>query len=106
MKITLDVYLENEKEVSFLMSKIHFKEIERIATGGMHSTPSILITFEGNEIDFHERGYIVKPKKSEWTNDTYYSIKYPNGSTFKSLEEFQEDNDNVTNFQYYELCKK
>lgn len=103
MKITLDVYLENESKVNLLMSKIQFKEIERIATGGMHSQPSLLMTFEGEEIDFHRKGYIVVLAKSEWSSDTYFSIKHPNGSTFKTLVDFSKDFNDVCNFKYSEL---
>lgn len=70
------------------MSKIKFLENSRVATGGMMSSPILLIEFQGDEDTYHENGYIVKKSKSEWNSDTYYTISNPDGTGFKTLDEF------------------
>lgn len=103
MKKTLDVTFENIDRITFLMSKINFIETERIATGGMHSTPSCLITFEGSKDDYHEKGYIVRKSNKDFVPAYYYSIKDPNGSHFNTFEEFLKNNSEVITFDYNEL---
>lgn len=103
-KITIAVTLENVDKLKFLMSKIKFNENSRVATGGMMSTPCLLIEFQGLESEYHENGYIIEKSKSEWSNDTYYTIKNPEGSAFKTLEDFKNHIKNQKiDFEYNEL---
>lgn len=103
-KITIAVSLENVEKLKFLMSKIKFNENSRVATGGMMSLPCLLIEFQGAKETYHENGYIIEKSKSEWSNDTYFTIKNPEGSGFKTLEDFEEYlKTNKEDFQYYEL---
>lgn len=102
-KITIAVALENEQKLQFLMSKIKFVENSRIATGGMMSSPCLLIEFQGLENEYHEKGYIVEKAKSEWSNDTYFTIKNPDGSMFKTLEDFMKVVNYKEEFDYNEV---
>lgn len=103
MKKTLDVLLEHESKVIFLMKQIGFIEVERFATGGLHSSPSVLITFEGKEDDYHEKGYIIHKTNNEWIPAYYYTIKNPNGTHFNTFEEFEADMKKEFTFNYHEL---
>lgn len=102
-KTTIAVTLENEKYLQILMSKIKFLENSRVATGGMMSTPLLLIEFQGDEYTYHEKGYVLKKSKSEWTGDTYFTIKNPDGSNFKTLEEFLKERDEKEDVEYNEV---
>ena len=102
-KITIAVTLENEEKLQFLMSKIKFVENSRVATGGMMSTPCLLIEFQGDEDTYHEKGYIVEKEKSEWSSDTYFTIKNPDGSGFKTLYEFLKNRNEKEEFDYNEV---
>ena len=102
-KITIAVTLENEEKLQFLMSKIKFMENSRVATGGMMSTPCLLIEFQGDEDTYHENGYIVEKAKSEWSSDTYFTIKNPDGSSFKTLDEFIKNRNKKEVFDYNEV---
>jgi len=99
MATTFDVLLENQPIINELMSKINFVEVSRFATGGLHSSPSLLITYEGDEKDYHERGYIMRPGNYDY----YFSIKYPNGTIFNSLEQFIDDYKNHPKYEYKEI---
>ena len=102
-KITIAVALENVEKLEFLMSKIKFMENSRVATGGMMSSPCLLIEFQGDEDTYHEKGYIVEKAKSEWSSDTYFTIKQPDGSTFKTLDEFIKNLNEKEEFDYNEV---
>lgn len=102
-KITIAVTLENVEKLEFLMSKIKFVENSRIATGGMMSTPLLLMEFQGDEDNYHEKGYIVEKSKSEWSSDTYFTIKNPDGSGFKTLDEFLKNKNEKVEFNYNEV---
>ena len=102
-KITIAVTLENVEKLEFLMSKIKFLENSRVATGGMMSTPLLLIEFQGDEDTYHEKGYIVEKAKSEWSSDTYFTIKNPDGSGFKTLDEFLKNINKKEEFDYNEV---
>jgi hypothetical protein len=95
-KITLDVALDNEKYVNFLMSKINFKETSRIATGGMMSTPSLLIEYQGDKENYHERGYLK-------IGNQYFTIKHPNGCYFATFDDFLNDQSVIDIFDYKEI---
>jgi hypothetical protein len=103
-KITICVTLENEIYLQILMSKIKFVENSRVATGGMMSNPILLIEFNGEEENYHENGYIVKKSNNEWENDTYYTIKNPDGNYFKTFEDFlnQKEKQKIE-FEYKEI---
>jgi len=100
-KITIAVELGNEQKLQFLMSKIKFVENSRVATGGMMSSSCLLIEFQGLESEYHEKGYIVE--KGEWNSDTYFTIKNPNGSMFKTLEDFIKTANYKEEFDYNEV---
>lgn len=102
-KITTAVALENVEKLEFLMSKIKFMENSRVATGGMMSSPCLLIEFQGDEDTYHEKGYIVEKAKSEWSSDTYFTIKQPDGSSFKTLDEFIKNLNEKVEFDYNEV---
>ena len=102
-KITIAVTLENVEKLEFLMSKIKFMENSRVATGGMMSSPCLLIEFQGDEDTYHEKGYIVEKAKSEWSSDTYFTIKQPDGSIFKTLDEFIKNLNEKEEFDYNEV---
>jgi len=102
-KITIEVALENVEKLEFLMSKIKFMENSRVATGGMMSSPCLLIEFQGDEDTYHEKGYIVEKSKSELSSDTYFTIKQPNGSSFKTLDEFLKNRNEKVEFDYNEV---
>lgn len=102
-KITIAVALENVEKLEFLMSKIKFMENSRVATGGMMSSPCLLIEFQGDEDTYHEKGYIVEKAKSEWSSDTYFTIKNPDGSMFKTLEDFMKVVNYKEEFDYNEV---
>jgi hypothetical protein len=102
-KITIAVGLENEKYLQILMSKIKFLENSRVATGGMMSSPMLLIEFQGDEDTYHEKGYIVKKSKNEWISDTYYTISNPDGKGFKNLDEFLNNQKEKEGFYYNEV---
>ena len=102
-KITIAVALENVEKLEFLMSKIKFMENSRVATGGMMSSPCLLIEFQGDEDTYHEKGYIVEKAKSEWSSDTYFTIKQPDGSIFKTLDEFIKNLNEKEEFDYNEV---
>ena len=102
-KITIAVTLENEEKLQFLMSKIKFIENSRVATGGMMSTPLLLMEFQGDEDTYHEKGYIIEKAKSEWSSDTYFTIKNPDGSGFKTLDEFLKSRNEKVEFDYNEV---
>lgn len=103
-KTTIAVSLENVEKLEFLMSKIKFIENSRVATGGMMSTPCLLIEFQGAKETYHENGYIVEKAESQWGNDTYFTIKNPEGLRFKTLEDFKEHLKNEkVDFEYNEL---
>ena len=102
-KITIAVALENVEKLEFLMSKIKFMENSRVATGGMMSSPCLLIEFQGDEDTYHEKGYIVEKTKSKWGSDTYFTIKQPDGSIFKTLDEFIKNLNEKEEFDYNEV---
>ena len=102
-KITIAVALENVEKLEFLMSKIKFMENSRVATGGMMSSPCLLIEFQGDEDTYHEKGYIVEKAKSKWSSDTYFTIKQPDGSIFKTLDEFIKNLNEKEEFDYNEV---
>ena len=102
-KITIAVGLENEKYLQILMSKIKFLENSRVATGGMMSSPMLLIEFQGDEDTYHGKGYIVKKSKNEWISDTYYTISNPDGTGFKTLDEFLKNRNEKEDFDYNEV---
>ena len=104
-KITIAVGLENEKYLQILMSKIKFLENSRVATGGMMSSPCLLIEFQGDEDTYHENGYIVKKSTDNWSSDTYYTIKNPDGLGFKSLDEFVKELNKKDEFDYNEVVQ-
>ena len=103
IKKTISIALENEKYIQVLMSKIKFVENSRVATGGMMSSPILLIEFQGDENDYHEKGYIVEKSKKEWLEDMYYTLKNPNGFPFKTLNNFIEEQNKDADFNYSEL---
>jgi len=103
IKITIAVALENQEKLKFLMSKIKFVENSRVATGGMMSTPCLLMEFQGDEDDYHEKGYIVEKSKSEWSSDTYFTIKNPDGIGFRTLDEFLQKLNEKEDFDYNEV---
>jgi len=103
IKITIAVALENEKYLKVLMSKIKFIENSRIATGGMMSSPLLLMEFQGYEDTYHENGYIVKKSNSEWSRNTYYTIKNPDGESFKYFDEFLKKQNEKEEIEYNEI---
>jgi len=101
-KITIAVEIDKEKYIQLLMSKIKFVENSRVATGGMMSNPLLLIEFQGLEENYHEKGYI-KTFFSEWSGDNYFTIKNPNGATFKTFDEFLQSQNKKDEFEYNEI---
>lgn len=99
-KITVAVLIEHAEKIIFLMDKINFTEIDRVATGGMMSSPELLITFEGNISAYHEKGYITRA--GDLTGFKYYhSIKQPNGNHTNDFELFKEsEKSKKDNFDY------
>ena len=81
-KITIAVTLENVEKLEFLMSKIKFIEKSRVATGGMMSTPLLLMEFQGDEDTYHEKGYIVEKAKSERYKQTPAPKRMQAGESF------------------------
>lgn len=103
IKKTIAVALENEKYVKILMDKIKFVENSRVSTGGMMSSPLLLIEFQGDEDTYHENGYIVRKSSSEYSRDIYHTIKNPDGESFKDLDEFLKSLNNKEYFEYNEV---
>lgn len=108
MKTTIEVELSKAKFLTKIMEKINFKEVSTFPTGGLHSHPTLLITFQGDKKDYHERGYVRIPIQSNCSDlipSNYYSIKFPNGIYASTLDDFKQkmSYDEFDNGTYAEL---
>jgi len=106
MKKTIAVSLEHEAKVTLLMQKLTFEEIDRVATGGMMSSPCVLITFAGLKENYHNKGYIFIPNEDiegkSKDKGTYFSFKYPDGIWCNNIFDFIK-NQKDENFEYKQL---
>lgn len=87
MKKTFSVSLENEHVLIALMNDLQFEEVGRIATGGMMSPPQLLLTFEGDEDNYHENGYVVVPSDRAGYS-TYHSLIRLDGHFTNDISQF------------------
>jgi len=71
------------------MKSMFFVEIDRFATGGLHSIEGLIITFEGKESDYSEDRYVEIPYGTKGSSH-YYSILVSSGSLFNNLEDFKQ----------------
>lgn len=96
IKKTFVVEVENERYLTALMNELEFKEIERVASGGMMSAPILIMTFEGDEGSYHENDYIKEEAKSDWDVSRFYSLRFPDGRLTNSLEDFKKEHNSLT----------
>lgn len=83
-KKTFRVQIENVEIFETIMAHFNWKEIDRIATGGMMSQPELLLTYEGI-FPLRPNSYIER--KDKYTN-YYHTIQHPDGFSAKSPEEY------------------
>lgn len=102
IKKTFDTSLSHQPILDYLMSKIGFIEVDRVATGGLHSSPSLLITYQGESDKYHERGYIITGKEKQCY---YHTIVNPEGRFYTDSDEFESDqlSQQSIEFDYKEL---
>lgn len=96
MKKTIVVFPNSNqhKAVEALMNDLGFKEVERYVTGGLHSSIEIVLTFEGDEQDYHENNYVkflgqanedqIKANYCYW-----FSLGYTDGYFTNDIEMFK-----------------
>lgn len=89
MKKSFSVSLSNELYVNALMNKLKFVEVDRVASGGMHSDEILIITYEGRLEDYKESDYVQLPQLKNGQS-IFHSIRYPNGYLCKSVDEFKK----------------
>ncbi len=87
MKITLTVDFKSQEIIRTLMEAIRFMEVDRVATGGMMSGESLLITYEGKEGDYNDN-YYIETEVNPNGYITYYSLKQSNGYYTNDIERF------------------
>lgn len=106
MKITIEVSTHNQKYIGAIMKHCLFNEIERVATGGMHSNPFLLITYEGKTENLDKELYIRTFVNGIDSRQYYifYSIDFPDGFHATSVEQFEERiNEKNTYFEIEKL---
>lgn len=91
MKKTITVLPNSNqlKAIETLMKSIGFKEIDRFITGGLHSATELILTFEGDEKDYHENEFV----KISASNDDYYyffSLSCTDGYYTNDLDVFKK----------------
>jgi hypothetical protein len=89
-KITVSVNFNTEKIVATLMKKIGWKEIERVATGGMMSNEVLLITYEGYDTDYKEDYYVEVKSPTNIEYSTFYSLRVLNGHYTNDFTKFKQ----------------
>lgn len=80
------------------MTDLGFKEVDRVATGGLHSPVLLLITYDGNEADYHDDGYVcVENGATSFMDDNpvhrWYSLRLTDGHDTSTLESFKKTHD-------------
>lgn len=99
-KKTFRVQIENVEIFSAIMTHFEWKEIDRVATGGMMSQPELLITFQGSR-RLDSQTYIEQ--KDKYINN-YFTIDYPNGFSANSVEEFFKNKSEPQDFEVKRYC--
>lgn len=92
-KITLVMGMDREPVWNALMSKMNYREVDRVATGGMMSQEQLMITYEGSEEDYTEDLY-VELKEGGGDYSQYFSLRIGGFHTdeFEKFKTAHEDN--------------
>jgi len=90
MKKTISVDLGKEDYIIALMKDINFVEIDRSICGGTMSSEKIQLTFEGDESDYNENGYVQIINNTPYVGYSYYySLGFPEGYYTNDIERFK-----------------
>ncbi len=77
-----------QKYAAALMKAINFTEVDRVAATDPDSEPILMITYEGDELDYSEDYYIELPSGNR---KRYFTLKYIEGSPqYENIEEFKK----------------
>lgn len=77
-----------QSAIEALMKELNFTEVERVVTGGHMSSTELVITFEGDEKDYHEKSYVRQPTQSPTGRTYFYSLGLIGGHFGETVEEF------------------